>query len=465
MLFNSLPFIFVFLPLVFLVYFGLNRIYSVRAGKIFLLSASFFFYAYWLPDYLILLVGSILFNYTIARQISRLRGTAAGKSWLTAGVICNVLLLGVFKYTDFVLENINIFMEDPVPLLQVALPLAISFFTFQQIAYLVDSYKGLTHEYDFFNYSLFVSFFPQLIAGPIVHHKEMMPQFADTKNDRISSDNVAKGSYLFLMGLCKKIIIADSFAILANSGYGFDGRLSTADAWITTLAYTFQLYFDFSGYSDMAIGIGKMFNINIPFNFNSPYKATSIQDFWRRWHMTLSRFLKDYVYIPLGGNRAGEYTTMLNLFLTFLIGGIWHGAGWTFVIWGMMHGVGLIVHRLWQRTRWELPKAASICLTFFFAHLAWVFFRAETFQKAWSVLGSMFTFHARSEGGFSVFNQFYSIPVYLVGILLLFGPNTNELYLRFQPSTRKQWQYIGLALAGLLYLNSLVSSEFLYFDF
>lgn len=250
---------------------------------------------------------------------------------LILGIMANIALLGYFKYSDFFIENINDVFKTNMALLNLTLPLAISFFTFQQIAYLVDSYKGKTQEYDVVNYAVFVTFFPQLIAGPIVHHKEMMPQFAYASNNRINAENISRGLFIFAIGLFKKVVIADTFAIYANEGFDVAKVLSFYEAWATSLSYTFQLYFDFSGYTDMAIGLALLFNIVLPFNFNSPYKALNIQDFWRRWHMTLSRFLRDYIYIPLGGNRKGTVLTYRNLMATFVIGGLWHGAAWTFV--------------------------------------------------------------------------------------------------------------------------------------
>ena len=276
----------------------------------------------------------MLFNYTIGSGLAKNSNNRYRKEVLTIGIVANLLLLGYFKYSDFFITNINSVLNTDMSLLHLALPLAISFFTFQQISYLVDSYRKETHEYDFLNYALFVTFFPQLIAGPIVHHKEMMPQFANVRNKVKNYRNIAIGLFIFSIGLFKKVVIADTFALWATAGFDNAEVLTLLEAWATSLSYTFQLYFDFSGYTDMAIGIALLFNIKLPINFNSPYKALDIQDFWRRWHMTLSRFLKDYIYIPLGGSRKGNYRTYTNLMGTFIIGGLWHGAGWTFVFWG-----------------------------------------------------------------------------------------------------------------------------------
>lgn len=301
------------------------------------------------------------------------------------------MLLGYFKYSDFFISNVNFIFNTQIPHLNLLLPLAISFFTFQQIAYLVDSATGGgTKQYDFLNYCLFVTFFPQLIAGPIVHHKEMMPQFANVRNKIINYKNIALGLFIFSIGLFKKVVIADSFAVWTTNGFDKATILNLFEAWATSLSYTFQLYFDFSGYCDMAIGAALLFNIKLPINFNSPYKALNIQDFWRRWHITLSRFLRDYIYIPLGGNRKGRLRTYANLMATFIIGGIWHGAGWTFVFWGFLHGVALVIHRIWSELGFKMNKFLAWFITFNFINITWVFFRAKDWDDALKVLKGMF---------------------------------------------------------------------------
>jgi len=336
---------------------------------------------------------SMLFNYTIGNSLNdnfqKIR--IPKKTLLSFGIGANIGLLAYFKYMDFFIENINLLFDSHIPLLHLALPLAISFFTFQQIAYLVDSYRKETAEYDFLNYALFVTFFPQLIAGPIVHHAEMMPQFASRWNLVKNYKHIALGIFIFSMGLFKKVVIADTFAVWATKGFDTASVLHFAEAWSTSLSYTFQLYFDFSGYTDMAIGAALLFNIKLPINFNSPYRALDIQDFWRRWHITLSRFLKDYIYIPLGGNRKGSFRTYTNLLLTFIIGGIWHGAGWTFVFWGFLHGMALVIHRFWQSIGMVMPRVLAWFITFNFINIAWIFFRAKDWESALKVLGGMFS--------------------------------------------------------------------------
>ena len=337
----------------------------------------------------------MLFNYVVGASLSKQReySKVGRRTLLTFGIVANVTLLGYFKYTDFLIDDVNLLINGHIPLLHLALPLAISFFTFQQIAYLVDSYRSETKEYDFLNYANFVTFFPQLIAGPIVHHAEMMPQFAKSRNKIKNYRNIAMGLFIFSIGLFKKVVIADTFAVWATAGFDTATALNLFEAWATSLSYTFQLYFDFSGYTDMAIGAALLFNIKLPINFNSPYKATSIQGFWRRWHITLSRFLKDYVYIPLGGNRKNEFRTYTNLMATFIIGGIWHGAGWTFVFWGFLHGLALVIHRTWSKLGFKLWSWLAWLITFNFINIAWVFFRAKEWDDAIRVLSSMFNFH------------------------------------------------------------------------
>jgi D-alanyl-lipoteichoic acid acyltransferase DltB (MBOAT superfamily) len=429
----------------------------------------------------------MLFNYIIGNSLNKNSKNSyhkfSNKSLLTFGVISNIALLGYFKYTDFLIENINLISDAHLPTLDLALPLAISFFTFQQISYLVDSYRQETKEYDFLNYSLFVTFFPQLIAGPIVHHKEMMPQFAKVKNKVKSYKNISIGLFIFSMGLFKKVVIADKFSIWANTGFDVANTLNLFEAWATSLSYTFQLYFDFSGYTDMAIGLALLFNIKLPINFNSPYKATDIQDFWRRWHITLSRFLRDYIYIPLGGNRKGEFRTYTNLMATFILGGIWHGAGWTFVFWGFLHGLALVIHRAWSKVGFKLWTWLAWLITFNFINIAWVFFRAKEWDDAVKILDAMFSISnmvlpsALSEklyylkeyginfGGFidNLTND-TSIIIWLMGaFILIFLKNSMEIVKRLKFSIYELYWLVIMFTAGFLSLNQL--SEFLYFNF
>ena len=458
MLFNSYIFIFAFLPATFALYFYLNSRGNHTGAKAFLILASLFFYGWWNPIYLPLILSSIVFNYFVGQQLNK----SPNKPILTLGIIANLSLLGYFKYSDFFIQNINTLTQTQIPLLHLALPLAISFFTFQQVAYLVDSYKGLTHEYNALDYSLFVTFFPQLIAGPIVHHKEMMPQFAHKENQRINTHHIAQGIFIFVIGLFKKVVIADTFALQATKGFDGSAVLGFFEAWNTSLSYTMQLYYDFSGYTDMAIGAALLFNIKLPINFNSPYKALSIQDFWRRWHITLSRFLKDYIYIPLGGNRGGEFKTYQNLMLTFLLGGIWHGAGWTFLFWGFLHGGALIVHRLWANLNKQMPKLLAWFLTFNFLNIAWVFFRAQNFDDALKVLSGMFGIHGFDMGLLSESRLMLVFGAIMIAIAL-FAPNSNTLLQKLQFNKRYAL-FTGLIFGfSVLFLTR--ASEFLYFNF
>jgi D-alanyl-lipoteichoic acid acyltransferase DltB (MBOAT superfamily) len=406
------------------------------------------------------------------------------KVLLVMGIFFNISLLAYFKYRDFFIENINTLFQTHFPLLHLTLPLAISFFTFQQIAYLVDSHKGLTKEYDFLNYALFVTFFPQLIAGPIVHHKEMMPQFAKARNKIINYNHIAMGLFIFSMGLFKKVIIADTFATWATTGFDVATTLNLFEAWATSLSYTFQLYFDFSGYTDMAIGAALLFNIKLPINFNSPYKAKDIQDFWRRWHITLSRFLRDYIYIPLGGNRKGSVRTYTNLMATFILGGIWHGAGWTFIFWGFLHGFALAVHRAWSNLGFKLWGWVAWLITFNFLNITWVFFRAKEWDDATKVLNSMFSLDnvvlpkaLESKltflKDFSIDFGYFGIHIgakldsiiWLIAafiIILLFRSSAEQLKSFKLNYTTAIFTGIML-LAGIISLNKV--SEFLYFNF
>lgn len=377
----------------FVVYFYLNSKRLILGAKIWLVVGSLFFYSYWNVIYLPLILLSIFVNYGVGLSlVNHEKIRISSKTILSFGIVFNLGLLGYFKYTDFFLDNFNGIFGTNIPLPHIILPLGISFFTFTQIAFLVDAYKQEAKEYSLINYMLFVTYFPHLLAGPILHHKEMMPQFASKYNWVKNYRNIALGLFIFSIGLFKKVVIADTFAVWANAGFDTATTLNLIEAWATSLSYTFQLYFDFSGYTDMAIGISLMFNIKLPINFNSPYKALSIQDFWRRWHMTLSRFLRDYLYIPLGGNRKGNIRTYVNLITTFLLGGLWHGAGWTFIIWGLLHGIALAIHRLWQSLGFRMNKILAWFITFNFINITWIFFRAKDFESAMKVLGSMFSF-------------------------------------------------------------------------
>lgn len=485
MLFNSYEFIFLFLPVTFSVYFFLNKRRLTVASKSWLVLCSLFYYSWWNPAYLPLILLSILFNFTVGNLLSKKSDhNPRGNTYLLVfGIAANIALLGYFKYMDFFINNLNSLFSLHIKPLNLVLPLAISFFTFQQIAYLVDSYRKETKEYDFLNYTLFVSFASQLIAGPIVHHKEMMPQFKRARNKIINYRNVSAGLFLFFMGLFKKVIVADTFSTWVIKGYDNAAALTLLDGWATSLSYTLQLYFDFSGYTDMALGTALLFNIKLPLNFNSPYKAASIRDFWRKWHMTLSRFLRDYIYIPLGGNRKGRLRLYINIMVTFLIGGIWHGAGWTFIFWGFLHGLALVIQRLWEKSGFRLNAIIAWFITFNFLNFTWVFFRARQWSDALNILKAMFGFKGivlpdtlanipfLSDYGISFGSVLtkigggYDTAAMLIVFLFLslFAVNSMELVKRFKPN----WKY-GLAGALLMSISIVYivrKSEFIYFQF
>lgn len=404
MLFNSYVFVFAFLPLALISFWAFNR-YSRSAAVACLILFSLFYYGYWNYRYLPLLLGSILINYWTGRRIQKFMsdgGHAAARVLLACGIIANVALLGYFKYTYFALDTIARLFAVEANLQTIVLPLAISFYTFQQIAFLVDSYRGNVAKDGLLSYMAFVSFFPHLIAGPILHHRDIMPQFTGESRRQFRLDDLALGLTIFFIGLGKKVLIADPMAAFSTPTFAAAASGAGVDfytAWCAALSYTFQIYFDFSGYSDMAVGAARMFGIRVPANFFSPYRASSIIDFWRRWHMTLSRLLRDYLYIPLGGNRNGPARRYVNLMATMLIGGLWHGAGWTFVIWGGLHGVYLAINHGWRAligrfgwpgsppSRWT--TIASRLLTFLAVVIAWVVFRAEDLPSALRMLAAM----------------------------------------------------------------------------
>ena len=502
MLFHSYGFIFLFLPLVLLGFFLLGRLGDKRWALAGLTLASLLFYAWWNVAYLPLLILSIGVNYLLGRTLAGVPAPGAGRRlYLTLGIVFNLLLLGYFKYAGFAVETLNQVTGGDYELNSIVLPLAISFFTFQQIAYLVDAYYGKAREYSFLNYTLFVSFFPQLIAGPIVHHGEMMPQFEDRRIFRPRIEQMDVGLLIFVIGLFKKVFLADGMAQFSEPVFSLAGQgetLSFLDAWGGALAYTLQIYFDFSAYSDMAIGLAWMLGISLPFNFASPYKASSIIDFWRRWHMTLSRFLRDYLYIPLGGNRKGKGRRYLNVMVTMLLGGLWHGAAWTFVAWGGIHGLLLMINHGWRALRrrlgWEARRRnfcgrllASAC-TFLAVTFAWVFFRAESFSSASSLLSSMMGLR-----GMQMPLEWHStvVPAALwgwLGILLpvvWLAPNSQEIaarYRRFYEALpvrgigsyllthKRYWLFPVLLVAGLLEglviaMEGAAVAPFIYFQF
>jgi alginate O-acetyltransferase complex protein AlgI len=462
MLFNSPLFIFVFLPVSLGLYAALARVGRRRGNQSWatasLVVASLFFYGWWNPAYLWLLGLSILFNYGIGRAIAGSAGAGRARL-LMLGVAGDLLVLFYFKYFNFLVGTLAGLAGLPAPDGTIVLPIGISFFTFTQIAFLVDTARGEARAYDFLRYVLFVTFFPHLLAGPLYHHKEIMPQFAVPAEARRRGEDLAIGLTIFVIGLFKKIVLADGIAFYAGPVFeaaAHGGSPTLIEAWGGALAYGLQLYYDFSGYSDMAIGAARCFGITLPLNFNSPYKATDIIGFWRRWHMTLSRFLRDYLYIPLGGNRHGKARRYLNLFLTMLLGGLWHGAAWTFVAWGALHGLYLVVNHAWRALRTRLGwaegrfgpagRCAAVALTFATVLIAWVPFRATSFDAALRMLAGMAGLHgvAGPAGvGESLFGVAYGAALYggidetvalaALALVTFLAPNTQEIMARYRP--------------------------------
>jgi alginate O-acetyltransferase complex protein AlgI len=512
MLFNSHVFIFVFLPIVLLGFYRIAQ-YSRHVAALWLAVASLFFYGWWDSRFLGLLLASITFNYAagygIAHNIKQ-----ANRLILITAIVSNLSLLAYFKYANFFIESINTLFASSFAVGEFFLPLGISFFTFTQIAFLVDTYQGKVKEFNFVHYTLFVTYFPHLIAGPVLHHKEMMPQFAKPCTYRFSYDNIMVGLVIFFIGLFKKVVLADNIAVYVHPVFSATTPLTSLDAWSGALCYSLQLYFDFSGYSDMAIGLSRLFGVTLPLNFHSPYKAVNIIEFWRRWHITLSRFLRDYLYIPLGGNRYGKLRRYGNLMLTMLLGGLWHGAGWTFVLWGGLHGLYLVINHAWQGIRRRLgqhPNASltkplhslATLLTFLAVVIAWVIFRAETVSSAIAIVKAMLGFNgfvlpASWLVKWGSFGQFLAshgmaftatkplvkgtamIWIALGLLIVWFTPNTQQIMALFKPALvvpepetnqhwlwQPSWAWLGVtvlvAVFAILSISKL--SEFIYFQF
>ena len=374
MQFNSYLFLFLFLPLALAGYFGLLHFRQNKAAKLFLIAMSLVFYGFGNPRSVLLLIGSAALNWIVSSLLLKHRS----KALLAFGIIANVGLLFYFKYFEFFLESLLALFHREAAFAQLVLPIGISFFTFQQIAWLVDSYREETKGYALVDYLLFTVYFPKITMGPILLHGEFIPQLKDETKEKLNAKNLSTGLMMLSVGLFKKVILAELFSTAVAWGFPNPGGLSCTEALLVMLAYTFQLYFDFSGYCDMAMGISQMFNLTLPLNFNSPYKATSITDFWNRWHITLTRFLRKYIYFPLGGNRKGTLRTYVNIIIVFLVSGLWHGANWTFILWGLIHGLAQVITRIFRR-QWERlhPAFQWIC-TFGFVNLAWILFRADS---------------------------------------------------------------------------------------
>ncbi|MCQ2484319.1 MAG: MBOAT family protein [Clostridia bacterium] len=492
MLFNSYIFILLFLPLALAGWFLLNKTKSEMLPKVFLLGMSLWFYAYFNIKYFPIIVISIIANYLLYLVMKKSDNKVLRKAMFCIGMILNIGILFYYKYLGFFTENINTLFKSDFTVLNLVLPLGISFFTFQQVSFVIDSYKNEVPDYSILDYALFVSYFPQLIAGPIVLHNEIIPQFADKNNKKLNPENFSKGLYAFAFGIAKKVLIADTLGNFANLGFSDIPSLNSTTALLSMLAYTIQIYFDFSGYCDMATGIGYMFNIKLPMNFNSPYKALDMDDFWKRWHITLTRFLTKNLYIPLGGNRKGKVRTYLNQFIVFIVSGIWHGANWTFILWGAINGVAVIFSKLLNPRFKNIKKKVPFVfwlITFGFINIAWVYFRADSISLANQMIAKIFAFDfgpvsdnfmnsvITSEFAFvsrvlgmvipnfsNIFSVvftivFFALPVFASAKL----KNTNERIDAFKPTV------LRCALSCLLAVWSVVSlsgvSTFLYFNF
>jgi D-alanyl-lipoteichoic acid acyltransferase DltB (MBOAT superfamily) len=458
MLFNSSIFILVFLPLLLGTYYAAAPWPVAR--KLVLLAGSLVFYAYWDPRFVPLLVGLIAFNWAAMRLFKR----DGRRAWLILGIAGDLATLGLFKYTNFLLTSVAGLAGFVPPAFEIILPLGISFFTFQMIAYLADLLRGDRHFHTLLDFSLYVAFFPQLIAGPIVRHHELIPQFALPPRRPEMWENLSRGGVLFVLGLAEKVAIADTMAPTVDTLFAkaLGGTaLTLAEAWAAAGAFTIQIYFDFCGYSSMAMGLALMCGLRLPVNFDRPYRAVSIREFWRRWHMTLSRLLRDYLYIPLGGNRLGRMRQAINVMITMLLGGLWHGANWTFVAWGALHGLGLAVAGAWARRAWPMPRPLGWLLTLLFVIAGWVLFRAQDFGTAASILSSMVGMHGI--GSVTVDNR---LVLFIGAAVALLAPPSYRIAERLVVPQR--WQAVaagGFAVWLLMLTGGRLQKEFIYFQF
>ena len=523
MLFNSYIFIFIFLPLVLLGWYLLNSYNKYSLANIFLAGMSLWFYGYFNVYYLAIILSSIGLNYLLSYLLTKIPAaetvssdtvlsdvsdsgvsgpTSRTKLWrrigLAAGIVINLGILFYFKYYDFFIENINMAFHTDFTLRHILLPLGISFFTFQQLSFIIDRCLGRCEHYSLINYVTFVTFFPQLIAGPIVLYKEMIPQFEDTSKRSFNASSFSRGIYLFVLGLAKKVLLADTFALMANYGFAQTFSLDCISTIVVILSYTFELYFDFSGYSDMAIGLGRMFNIELPINFNAPYRACSIKEFWQRWHITLSRFFVTYVYIPLGGSRKGRVRMLLNTFIIFLLSGLWHGAAWTYVAWGAMHGllvvwdnlgiVGIKGHEEKRPSRFHIPAWLGWIFTFSLFNLSLFFFRSTSMMAAAQLFKNLFSgnytgkihdiaaqldiseiYIVRQAIEMAAPNMvnyiylFFMILLFVLAFFLIFRPNAYERTMRGELTSGRCWIVCILLVWCIVSLSQV--STFLYFNF
>jgi len=466
MLFNSQLFILIYLPITLAVFLILSRWASNTKALVWLVMASIFFYGWWNPDYVPLMLGSILVNFLLARMmVHSQRKSHHRYTLLTIGVVFNLGLLGYFKYAGFLVDSIDEIVGTNFTMTTIILPLAISFYTFQQISYLVDVWRNRGREYDLLRYATYVTFFPQLIAGPIVRHNELIPQFGlDPLRDGVW-ERIGRGSVLFCIGLVKKVVIADSLANIVDPGFATaaaQGTLDFTSAWLTALAFSWQIYFDFSGYTDMAIGLSLMFGFTLPVNFNIPYGAKSVRELWQRWHMTLSRFLRDYLFVPLALNKLLPHPRIVAILMTMFLAGLWHGAAWTFAAWGLIHGLGLLINTVFTKSGWHLPRGLGWLLTITFWTEAAVLFRADSFSSAtmlWKGMHDLSSVMIPMDWGDLAL-------VVVAGVIAILGPTSQEVSLeRLMP---KQTLAIvaGIIVAVVLvFIGDGDTQEFYYFQF
>ena len=461
MIFSSNTFLFLFLPVVLCGFFAVGAAFGRTAGVAWLTISSIVFYGWSGWDLVPLIVGSVLFNYFVHRALVRRRGDPRTARRIFAGAVAvNLICLGYFKYADFGIATLNAAFGASLPLWHVALPLGISFFTLQQISFLSDVRRGQLPALDFLRYAVCVVFFPHLIAGPIVRYAQIYRQF-DDRLVRVVPHNVLVGLALLSVGLFKKVIMGDGLAVFVDHGYAHYGELGFVDAWLVALSFGFEIYFDFSGYSDMAIGMARIFNIRFPDNFDSPYRSLSVQEFWRRWHMTLSRFLRDYLYIPLGGSERGALMTLRNVAIVFLLGGLWHGANWTFVVWGALQGIGVGASVMWHRAGLSMPAVIAWTLTFLYTTLSWVFFRAPDFDVAWTVLRTMTGLGPTVAS--AVIPTLYAGTALVCCFASIWFPNSNRIGEWQDVGWRRVVAHAGLAALALAFLGE--GQPFIYFKF
>ena len=486
MLFNSYIFVFLFLPLSIIGYFILNKIKRYNLSEWFLVGMSLWFYAYFNISYLPIILISIIGNYFVCKFFKTNVNKTFKKFIFCVALLSNVGVLFYYKYMGFFISNLNMIFETDLVFKNLILPLGISFFTFQQLSYVIDSFKGQVPNYSFRQYSIFVTFFPQLIAGPIVLHNEIIPQLENKENKKFNYHNFGIGIVAFTRGMAKKVLIADLFGNIVNYGFNNISGMGSITAFVVMLSYTIQIYFDFSGYCDMATGIGRMFNINIPMNFNSPYKALTVTEFWKRWHITLTRFLKTYIYFPLGGNRKGLIRTYLNLFIVFFVSGIWHGANYTFIIWGAMHGLFMILERIFKNLYSKVYPIITWIITFAFINVSWIFFRATSVKEAIEFLKELVSFNivpfstefitamnlkitnfiVLISGGAintNILNYMPFVLLIAVMIIVIFAKNTNQVISNYKFKIKNAIFYAIVLFFAIISFSGI--STFLYFNF